>query len=87
MGVLVWFLLAKGGFLGVMGCLGGGAVLGIIHFLVQWGALADVCLSQIPPSSLEEFSERLLMPGCSGAAWAIGGLPVSIVSAAVQVAF
>lgn len=65
-------------------CLVLGITLGIGHFLMQMGALPDFCTSKRGFNTTEEFSKMLKSSKCSDIAWAVFGLPVSFLNAAIH---
>ncbi|MCB1081057.1 MAG: disulfide bond formation protein B [Chlamydiia bacterium] len=72
----------KGGFFKViLAFLGLGALLGMVHFLMQMLMVPDFCSSQRCFISPEEFLNTLQSPQCSKVSWSVGGIPVSLFNA------
>lgn len=65
-------------------CLALGALLGITHFLMQRGTLPDFCTAYRDFDTPEEFLKVLQTSKCSDVAWAIFGVPVSLLNAMVH---
>ena len=65
-------------------CLALGIVLGLGHFLMQMGTLADFCASKRGFATAEEFSRVLKTSKCSDIAWSIFGVPLSLLNAALH---
>jgi len=62
-------------------CLAVGVLLGVIHFLMQMGALPDFCTSQRGFDTPEEFLRMIKTSKCSDIAWSVFGVPVSLLNA------
>ena len=76
----------KAGFFKVVqGALLLGGILGLVHFLLQLGALPDFCVRERGMASAQAFSERLIAPRCSDRSFEFAGMPVSLISAGLCV--
>jgi len=77
--------LSKEGFFKVTQiCLALGGLLGITHFLMQMGTLPDFCTAHRGFDTPEEFLQMLQNSKCSDVAWAIFGMPVSLMNAMIH---
>jgi len=65
-------------------CLALGIILGLVHFLMQMGALPDFCTSKRGFETDQEFSRSLKTSKCSDIAWSIFGVPVSLLNATLH---
>ena len=77
--------LSKEGFFKMtQACLALGALLGIIHFLMQMGTLPDFCTAHRDFDTPEEFLKVLQTSKCSDVAWAIFGVPASLLNTMIH---
>lgn len=70
----------EGFFKVIVGVLGIGVLLGIIHLLMQIGMFPDFCSSHRDFNSPEEFLAALQSSKCSMISWSILGIPVSLLN-------